>query len=156
MDIYFNVDTTCRYRYQELPSFQSMHEQISKTLLNDPIVQSTTTIGNSTPATSYQSNIKSSNTYNHNNYESLTQGNIQSFIAIFQQVKLFIDYVISDNTLNHTKFNMQKLKYLILCKHTVLIVVMEQYDQDLIITLLEIGYKIKLLSMVITKVNTEQ
>ena len=58
--------------------------------------------------------------------------------------------------MNDTKFNIQQLKYLILRMHTVLIVVMEQYDMDLILTLMEIAYKINLLSMIITKLNTEQ
>ena len=79
MDIYSHL---CKYQYQQPILYQSTNDYTPTTQFNNVTIQSTTT-GNTTIATVYDTNNQSPNQCNDSDYQSLADANIELFIAIF-------------------------------------------------------------------------
>ena len=109
MEIYFLVDIKYKYRYQQSLSYKSINDQTPTTQFNNPIFQCTIA-RHTIMATLSHSRIESSNKYNHSDYKSLTQENIQSFMAISHQAELIINCVILNTILKKTMLQHTMIK----------------------------------------------
>ena len=149
MEIYFHLHTTYNYQYQQSLRYQSTNDQPPTSPFHNITFQPAKTIANTAKQQLSHHTIQSCHKYNHTDYESVAQENIESFMAISAQAELITNYVTFDIILNHTMIQNTMIEVFDIAKYLlysliniILIKVMQQYDRYFIITTMIIGYSI--------------